>query len=53
MSLPKQVAPVERTLTPSAISEQNGVEASDWLDTLLNIAKTVAPIAAPIVTSLL
>jgi len=52
MNLPKQVAPVERTLTPAAISAQNGVEASAWYNTLLDIAKKVAPIAGNILGSL-
>jgi hypothetical protein len=52
MKLPKQVAPVERSLTPAAISGQSGVEASAWYDTLLDIAKKVAPIAANVVGGL-
>ncbi|VXD14959.1 conserved hypothetical protein [Planktothrix serta PCC 8927] len=53
MNLPKQSAPVERTLAPSAMSGQSGVEASAWYDTLLDVVKTAAPIAAPILTSLI
>jgi hypothetical protein len=53
MKLPKQVAPVERSLTPAAMSGQTGVEASAWYDDILDVAKTVAPIAAPFVTSLI
>ena len=34
MKLPKQVAPVERSLTTAAISGQNGVEASGILSFL-------------------
>ena len=52
MKLPKQVAPVERSLTPAAISGQSGVEASAWYDDVLNVAKKVAPIAAKVVSSL-
>ncbi len=52
MKLPKQVAPVERTLTPAAISGQSGVEASAWYDTILEVAKKVAPIATQILGSL-
>jgi len=49
MNLPKQVAPVERSLNPAPISGQNGVEASAWYD----ILKTVAQQALPIVQQLL
>ncbi|GAB4303083.1 MAG: hypothetical protein Fur0025_44190 [Oscillatoriaceae cyanobacterium] len=52
MNLPKQVAPVERTLTPAAISGQSGVEASAWYDTVLDVLKKVAPIATNILGSL-
>ncbi|VXD14957.1 conserved hypothetical protein [Planktothrix serta PCC 8927] len=52
MKLPKQVAPVERTLTPSAISGQSGVEASAWYDTLLDIAKKAVPIVSNVLGSL-
>jgi hypothetical protein len=47
--LPIQSAPVERTITGAAISNQNGVEASGWLD----IFKTVAQAALPVVGNLL
>lgn len=53
MKLPKQVAPVERTLTPAAISGQSGVEASGVFDDIMNVVSKVAPIAAPILTSLI
>ncbi|MBS0015770.1 MAG: hypothetical protein KFF72_05300 [Arthrospira sp. SH-MAG29] len=53
MNLPKQVAPVERTLAPAAMSEQTGVEASAWYDTIFDVAKTAAPLAVPLLTSLI
>ena len=53
MKLPKQIAPVERTLTPAAISTQNGVEASGVVDEVLGVVGKVAPIAIPLLTSLL
>ncbi|MDJ1180381.1 hypothetical protein PJF56_16065 [Roseofilum sp. BLCC_M91] len=53
MKTPKQVAPVERSLNPAPISGQNGVEASGIFDDVLDVAKTVAPIAAPFLTSLI
>jgi hypothetical protein len=49
MNLPKQVAPVERTLTPAAISGQSGVQASDTLDDVLKVVATVGGAAAPLV----
>lgn len=53
MNIPKQVAPVERTITPSAISEQNGVEASGWLDQILKAVEIYGPTVAQTVGSLL
>ncbi len=53
MKLPKQSAPVERTLAPATISGESGVEASGVFDDVLGIASKVAPIAAPILTSLI
>lgn len=47
--LPIQAAPVERTITGTRISNQNGVEASGWLD----ILKTVGQAALPVVSNLL
>ena len=42
MNFPKQVAPVERSLAPSAFSDQSGIEASAWYDALLDVAKKAA-----------
>jgi hypothetical protein len=53
MKLPKQSAPVERTMTPATISGQSGVEASGVFDDVMGVVKTVAPIAAPFLTSLI
>jgi hypothetical protein len=47
--LPIQAAPVERTITGTRISSQNGVEASGWLD----ILKSVGQAALPVVNNLL
>ena len=51
--LPIQSAPVERQITGAAISSENGVDASGFLDTIGDIAKTVAPIALPALASLI
>ncbi|MDJ0675999.1 MAG: hypothetical protein QNJ36_11555 [Calothrix sp. MO_167.B42] len=51
--LPIQAAPVERTITGALMSSGNGVEASGILDTIGDIAKVAAPIAAPILGSLI
>jgi hypothetical protein len=52
MKLPKQVAPVERSLTPAAMSGQTGVEASAWYDEILSVAKKALPIATQVLGSL-
>ncbi|WP_293074524.1 hypothetical protein [Okeania sp. SIO3B5] len=52
MNFPKQVAPVERSLSPAAISDQSGIEASGFFDHILDVAKKVAPIAANVVSHL-
>jgi len=51
--LPIQAAPIERTITGAPMSSDNSVEASGWLDTIGDIVKTAAPIAAPILGSLI
>lgn len=56
MGMPLQAMPVERQICGAAISSEAGMEASAWWDTLLNVAKTVAPIAmkaAPIIAGAL
>jgi hypothetical protein len=48
--MPIQAAPVERNITgATTISNQNGVEASGWLD----IVKTIGKAALPVVSQLL
>ncbi|MEM9216454.1 MAG: hypothetical protein AAGD25_19170 [Cyanobacteria bacterium P01_F01_bin.150] len=51
--LPIQSAPVDRQINGAAVSGENGVDASGFLDTLGTIAKTVAPIALPALSSLI
>jgi hypothetical protein len=51
--LPIQSAPVQRHISGAPVSGDQGVEASGWLDTLGSVAKTVAPIAAPVLGSLI
>ncbi|HEY9893387.1 MAG TPA: hypothetical protein V6D37_16660 [Candidatus Sericytochromatia bacterium] len=42
MKLPKQSAPVERTITGTPISSNNGVEAQ-WLKTAVDLVTKVGP----------
>lgn len=51
--LPIQAAPVERTITGAAISNQNGVEASWSFDDIINKVAQVAQVAVPVVSQLL
>ncbi len=48
-NIPKQSAPVIRHVSSATISGEQGVEASDWTDTLLDVAKTAAPVLASLV----
>ena len=48
-NFPKQSAPVIRHASSATISGEQGVEASGWTDTLLDIAKTAAPVIASLV----
>ncbi|MGJ5675477.1 MAG: hypothetical protein ACR9NN_17990 [Nostochopsis sp.] len=50
--LPIQAAPVERNITGTAISNQNGVEASGLFDDILGGIGKVANVAAPIAGAL-
>ena len=52
MKLPQQVAPVERSLTPAAISGQNGVEASFSVSHILSAIQSALPMIAKVVSSL-
>ncbi|NEQ75334.1 MAG: hypothetical protein F6K23_21155 [Okeania sp. SIO2C9] len=52
INFPKQVAPVERSLAPAAISDQSGIEASAWYDHIISGIKTALPIAANVVSHL-
>jgi hypothetical protein len=49
MKLPNQAAPVQRNITGAAVSSQNGVEASGWLD----ILKTVGSVAGQVLPNIL
>ncbi|NES63850.1 MAG: hypothetical protein F6K24_00350 [Okeania sp. SIO2D1] len=50
INFPKQVAPVERSLSPVAISDQSGIEASSFLDHIIPGLKTALPIASQILS---
>ena len=53
MKLPKQTTPVQRPSTSAALSNQQGVEASDTLDDILKVVSTVGGVAAPILGGLI
>lgn len=53
MKLPKQAAPIQRTIPTASISNENGIEASAWYDDLWSGVKNVASNVAPIALKLL
>ncbi|AOY83813.1 MULTISPECIES: hypothetical protein [Moorena] len=54
MKLPKQTAPIQRKVSGTTLSLNNGVngvEASDTIDDVLRVTEAVAPIVTPVLTA--
>jgi hypothetical protein len=50
--LPLQAAPIDRNLSPAAAGAGGvGVEAAGWFDEIVNVVKTVAPIATTVASA--
>ncbi|AOX03340.1 hypothetical protein BJP34_31360 [Moorena producens PAL-8-15-08-1] len=54
MKLPKQTAPIQRKVSGTTLSLNNGVngvEASDPIDDVVKVTEAVAPIVTPVLTA--
>jgi len=57
MNLPNQAAPIERIISTATVGSENGdvtngVEASGIFDDIMSVVRTVAPVAGPLLGSL-